>query len=209
MFVGDLNVWNDDANCPVDPIEMQKHVCLLVYRLFDWYKLGEEGRVSERNPVDQCVCLALVIFLTIAYNQNYTFMVYAASQRLKAALEKCILFRWANAPDLLMWTLTMGGLATRGTDGFEFFRKYCVMAFEDQGFSAATNAEEVLDRMRKCLWLTKLDNDVKSLWAQMGICKGDEFALEMLESGYKSPDQIKKEDIVGGLTNERFFNKKS
>ena len=208
VFVGDLNVWNDDMRCPVDPVEMQKHVCLLVYRLFDWYKRGEEDATLNRNPVDQSLCLALIIFLVIAYNQNYGIMVYAASQRLKSSLEQCLLFRWDNATDLLMWTLTMGGLATRGSEDFEFFKQYCVMAFKAQDFAVETNPEEALDRMRKCLWLAKLDKDVKELWGDMGICRGED-AMDTIRSGMKSPDRIKKENIVGGMTNERFFGRKT
>ncbi|KAF2444629.1 hypothetical protein P171DRAFT_484726 [Karstenula rhodostoma CBS 690.94] len=208
VFVGDLNVWNDNRKCPVDPIEMQKHICLLVYRLFDWYKRGEEDPSLPRQPVDQSLCLALTIFLIVAYNQNYGPMVYAASQRLKAALEKCLFFNWANAADLLTWTLTMGGLATRGTDDFEFYRQYSIGAFKSQGFAEDTNPEEVLDRMRKCLWLGKLDKHVKDMWAEMGICRGEDVMDMSSPSEMKSPDRIKKEDIVGGLTNERFFVKR-
>ena len=69
-----------------------------------------------------------------------------------------------------------------------------------------TNPEEVLDRMRKCLWLTKLDKDVKDMWAEMDICRGDDV-MDMNSGGLKSPDRITKENIVGGLTNERFFCK--
>ncbi|KAJ4305066.1 hypothetical protein N0V90_000596 [Kalmusia sp. IMI 367209] len=208
VFIGDLNIWNDNIKTPVDPIEMQKHVCLLVYRLFDWYKLREECSNIDRNPVDQSICLALIIFLVIAYNQNYSIMVYAASLRLITSLENCLLFNWGNATDVLMWTLTMGGLAARHTENFDFFKRNCVMAFKAQGFNEDTNPEEVLDRMRKFLWLRKLDKDVKDVWAEMGICKGEDV-VDMMMSGMKSPDRIKKEDIVGGLTNERFFGKKT
>lgn len=100
----------------------------------------------------------------------------------------------------------MGGLATRGAEDFEFFKQYCVMAFRAQGFAEETNPEEVLDRMRKCLWLTKLDKDVKDMWAEMGICRGEDV-MDMISGGLKSPDRITKENIVGGLTNERFFRK--
>lgn len=209
VFIGDLNVWNDDKKSPVDPIEMQKHICLLVFRLFDWYKRGEEDPSLERNPVDQSICLALTIFMIISYNEHYGHLVYASSQRLKSSLEKCLLFRWGNATDLLTWTLTMGGLATRGLDDFEFFKQYSVMAFKAQGFEERTNPEEVLDRMRKCLWLNKLDISVKDMWAEMGICKGEDIMDIGSPSGMKSPDRINKEDIVGGLTNERFFVKRS
>ncbi|KAF1974681.1 hypothetical protein BU23DRAFT_88907 [Bimuria novae-zelandiae CBS 107.79] len=212
VFVGDLNVWNDDPHCPVDPIEMQKHICLLQYRLFDWYKRGEEETTLVRNPIDQTLCLALTIFLVIAYNQNYTVMVHAASQRMQAALQQCLHLRypWANASDLLMWTLTMGGLATRGSDDFAFFTRYSVAAFEAQGFARKTNPEEVLDRLRECLWLGKLDAKVKDMWQEMGICRGEDGAGSRASSeGLKSPERVRKEDIVGGLTNERFFGKGS
>jgi hypothetical protein len=209
VYIGDLAAWNEDPTVPVDPIEMQKHICLLVYRLFDWVKRAEEDVTLDRQPVDQSLCLALTIFLVMAYNQNYGPMVYAASARLRVSLEKCLFFNWAAAPDLLTWTLTMGGLAPRGTDDFDFFRSHSVGVFKSQGFGEMTNAEEVLDRMRKGLWLARLDKDVKDMWGEMGLCKGEDVTdMSSPSSGMKSPDRVKKEDIVGGLTNERFFGRK-
>lgn len=189
---------------------MQKHICLLLYRLFDWQKLGEEDLSLERRPLDRSICLALIIFLTAGHNPNYTYanMLYATSQRLQNSLRECSSQTWEQAPDLHVWTLSLGGLATRSTDEFGFFTNRCVAAFKKQGFGAKTNPEEVLDRLRKFIWLGKLDTDIKDMWLEMGICMGEE-AQETTPITQKSPSPdrtIKKEDIVGGLTNERFYN---
>lgn len=191
----------------MSPLELQKHVCLLMYRLFDWYKQGEEDRGIQRNPVDQSICLALLIFLVRAYEDSYLGMVHTAGSKLEVCLGRCVL-RWGKAPDLLMWTLTMGALATQGTTEFAFFKRYCGVAFADQGFNEFTNAEELLDRMRKCLWLPKLDEEVKRLWAHIGFCKGEEV-METIETGPTSPKGIKDNEVVGSLTSNRFFGRRS
>ena len=48
VFLGDLNIWLDEPLSPLDPFEFQKNMCLLAYRLFDWYMLGEESEQFER-----------------------------------------------------------------------------------------------------------------------------------------------------------------
>ncbi|KAF2241626.1 hypothetical protein BU26DRAFT_525126 [Trematosphaeria pertusa] len=207
VFIGDLTCWFEEGKSPVSPLELQKHVCLLMYRLFDWYKQGEEDRGIQRNPVDQSICLALLIFLVRAYEDSYLGMVHTAGSKLEVCLGRCVL-RWGKAPDLLMWTLTMGALATQGTTEFAFFKRYCGVAFADQGFNEFTNAEELLDRMRKCLWLPKLDEEVKRLWAHIGFCKGEEV-METIETGPTSPKGIKDNEVVGSLTSNRFFGRRS
>lgn len=207
VFVGDFTAWIEDHTAPVSPLELQKHACLLLYRLFDWYKEGEENLRSTRHPVDQSVCLALLIFLVMTYEQNYQLMVPTAASKLTIALNQC-LSQWHKAPDVLMWILSLGALATQGTAEFSFFKQNCIRMLAAQGFNGMTDPEEILDRLRKCLWVPRLDREVKRMWPQMGFCNGEE-AIESIEAGLKSPDRIKKEDVVGGLTVDRFFGKRS
>lgn len=207
MFTADMASWFEDRRCPVDPLELQKHASLLMYRLIDWFiKEDEEGK---RSPVDQSICLGVLIFLVKAsqpYDPSYHAMILTTVKKLRTSLTKGSIFRWAASPDLLLWTLTMGSLAAQGSAESGFFAQYCSVAFADAGFDEKTNAEELLDRMRKGLWIPMVfDDEVKTLWVQMGLVKGEE-ADEVREEGLVSPE-IKEDDVVGLLTSTRFFKK--
>ncbi|PVI07361.1 hypothetical protein DM02DRAFT_498903, partial [Periconia macrospinosa] len=153
VFVGDLSVWFDDARSPLNPFELQKNNLLLVYQLFDWYKIGEEDVNSERSPVDQSICLSIIIFLIALQEvRSYHMMVQMAAQKLKTALERCLL-DWGDSPDILMWTLTLGAMATQGTELFPFFKSHCRWIYGMQGIHDYTTTHELLDRMRQCLWV--------------------------------------------------------
>ena len=114
----------------------------------------------------------------------------------------------------------MGALATyhaqQPKPDFPFFRQNCGLAFAGQGFTMSSNAEEVLDRMRKCIWLPKLDKKLKKLLVSIGFCLGDEV-VETVEYGGDEPledvgwdvDAAEREHVVGGLTSGRFFGKRS
>jgi hypothetical protein len=221
VFIGDVAASSEDRRLPLNPLELQKHASLLLYRLLDWYKIGEEEPVNERSPLDQSVCLALMICVIFAANTHPSdeFMVQTAAHKLRVSLEKC-LFRWAHAPDLLIWTLLMGSLATYHSQqpkpDFPFFKQYCGLAFADQGFNELSNAAEILDRMRKCVWLPKLDRKAKKLLVGIGLCMGEEVVetVEGVDDGAKEDvdwdvDVVGKEHVVGGLTNGRFFAKRS
>ncbi|KAF1959576.1 hypothetical protein CC80DRAFT_590790 [Byssothecium circinans] len=222
VFIGDLNEWLDNPRETLNPFEFQKNMSLLIYRFFDWYKLGEEDPDLERNPVDQSICLALIIFLIASQEpRNYSIMVQVAAQKLKTSLAKC-LFSWGKATDLLVWTLTIGALATQGTEHFAFFKENCRYAYANQGVNEMTTTHEMLDRMRKCLWigstpsssssssssraedLQNLDDEARKLWALMGYTQEEVF--DSIEEGVMGLDRIKTEDVVGGLTGDRFYN---
>ncbi|KAF2115863.1 hypothetical protein BDV96DRAFT_492097 [Lophiotrema nucula] len=205
VFVGDLSAWYEDRKCPLDPLELQKHVYLLIYRLFHWYSQGE----AERTPLDQSICLGLLVFLVRAgngYDPSYKAIILLTVKKLRGALSKGSIFGWANSPDLLLWTLTMGALAAQGTSEAGFFTQYCSVAFADAGLDSTTSVDELLKRMKKCLWIPLLfDEDVKKLWIQIGLAKGGEKkAYEVQEGGLLSPD-LKEDDVVGLLTSTRFF----
>jgi hypothetical protein len=114
----------------------------------------------------------------------------------------------------------MGVLATspaqQPTPDFAFFKEYCGLAFADQGFNESSNPEEILDRLRNCLWLPKLDKKVKKLLVTMGFCVAEEVVetVEYADHGVSEDagwdvDAVGKEHVVGGLTNGRFFGKRS
>ena len=205
VFVGDLSAWYEDRKCPLDPLELQKHAYLLIYRLFHWY--SQDG--EERTPLDQSICLGLLVFLVRAangYDPSYKAIILLTVKKLRGALSKGSIFRWAKSPDLLLWTLTMGALAAQGTSESRFFTQYCSVAFADAGLADTTSADELLERMKKCLWIPLLfDEDVKNLWIQIGLVKGEEEKVqEVQEDGLLSPD-LKEDDVVGLLTSTRFF----
>jgi hypothetical protein len=216
-FISDLDAFFKDRRLPVNPLELQKHASLLIYRLFDWYKLGEENLLDERSAVDQSVCLSLMIFLVIAANTNYDVMVQTAAQKLKVSLSKCF-FRWSGNPDLLTWTLLMGALATyhprQPLPDFLFFKQYCGLLLADQGFNEVLGAEDILERMKKCIWLPKLDEKVKTIL--LGMRHKDDVATNIkecpsdgvMESVGRGLDAGGKEHIVGVLTSGRFFENK-
>lgn len=165
--------------------------------------------MNERSPVDQSLCLALMIFLvtiSLPYDPSHRPMVLTPVKKLRAALTKGSIFRWAKSQDLLLWTLTIGALAAQGTSESSFFTQYSSVAFADAGFDDKTNADELLDRMRKCLWVPLLlDDEAKKLWVRMGLVKGGRVEEVQDESGILNHD-VKDDDIVGLLTSARFFS---
>lgn len=208
VFTGDMSSWYEDRQCPIDPLELQKHASLLMYRLVDWFI--KEGEEENRNPVDQSVCLGLLIFMVKSsqpFDTSYNAMMLTTVKKLRTALTKGSIFRWGKSPDLLLWTLTMGALAAQGSAESGFFAQHCGVAFADARFDEKTNAEELLDRMRKGLWVPMLfDKEVKTLWVKMGLVKGEEVVGG--EEGPMSPE-IKEEEVVGMLTSTRFFTRKN
>lgn len=207
VFTGDMSSWFEDRRCPIDPLELQKHASLLMCRLIDWFM--KEGEENNRSSIDQSICLGLLVFLVKAsqpFDPSYRAMILTTVKKLRTALTKDRISRWGNSPDLLLWTLTMGALAAQGSSEAEFFAQYCSMAFADAGYDKRTNAEELLDRMRKGLWLPMLfDEEVKALWVNMRLVRGEEVVGR--EVGVMSPE-IKEEEVVGMLTSTRFFSGK-
>jgi hypothetical protein len=208
-YSSDVTFWFDDPRCPLDPLELQKHASLLHYRFFDWY----DRSADVRNTLDQCICLSLLIFtvrISQPDGQTYRPMMVTTVQRLREALKKTNIFKWSRAPDLLLWTLTIGALGAQGSPEMGFFAQYCSVAFADAGFGEDTTCDELLARMRKLLWICSLlDSDVEKLWARIGITKPREEDLaeaeaeDDFEGPLKSPGI--KDEAVGLLTSKRFF----
>ncbi|KAF2205614.1 hypothetical protein GQ43DRAFT_477206 [Delitschia confertaspora ATCC 74209] len=206
IYTNDLATWYCDRRCLLDPLELQKHSSLLMYRLFDWY----DREARNRNPLDQCICLASLIFVVRTshpQDDSYKTMALTAVHRLHETLKKTSVFRWSRAPDLLLWTLTMGGLAATGSTEMEFFSHYCTTAFADTGFHEKPTSEELLDKMKSCLWIGKvLDADARRLWTHIRLVRGE--GDEGLMEGFKVLDVERGHDAVGLLTRNRFFSKR-
>jgi hypothetical protein len=170
----------------------------------------EETAAEERSPIDESICLALIVFLvkvTQPLDPAAQAMIFTTAKKLRAALTKGSIFRWARSQDLLLWTLTMGVLAAQGTPELAFFSQYCSIAFADAGFDDRTNADELLQRMKNCLWIPLLfDAEAKKMWVQTGLVKG-ERVVETTQEREIRPD-IKDDDVVGLLMTTRFFSEK-
>lgn len=213
LLSSDMKSWLDDPRCPLDPVELQKHGFLLVQRCLAF--LAEPDILKA--PLNQCISLSVMIFvIRITQPADYSFktMVAAPIRRLREALKKTSIFKWSKATDLLLWVLTIGALAAQGTPNMDFFTQYSTVAFADAGVDDNTSCEELLERMKKCLWHSLLmDNDVKRVWARIGIATGGKES-PILEDEYESPlvsppivttSDGTDEAAVGRLTSTRFF----
>jgi hypothetical protein len=208
VFTGDMSLWYEDKICPVDALELQRHACLLTYRLFEWYTThvsDEWGGEDTSSPVEQSICLALLVFVLKISNpfDPLQALILTPVKKLRAALSKGSLSSWAKSPDLLLWTLTIGSLAAQGTAESSFFTQYSFVAFSHAGLADRTSAEELLRRMKTCLWVPwLLDEEATRLWAKTGLVRGR--VEEQMDDGMLSPE-IREDIAVGLLTSHRFF----
>ncbi|KAF1842458.1 uncharacterized protein K460DRAFT_359066 [Cucurbitaria berberidis CBS 394.84] len=224
IFVSDLTAWYESGICPVDSFELQKHASLLMYRLFDWYEQNARYQDQSATLVDQSICLALLIFMVNATEPNALSFGSRLSKtvtKLRKSLQRVPLLRWTNAPDILLWTLTMGALGAKGlpkgsraTSSAEselsFFTQYSYTAFLGHDNSvASTDLELLLEKMRTCLWIPSIfDVRVKRLWESMGLCKAEVWEWEELSSSSEGDkDQVVDDEYaLGQSTTLRFFS---
>ena len=226
IFISDITVWYETSICPVDSFELQKHASLLMYRLFDWYEQHTESHEHDMERVDKSVCLALLIFMVNATEPNalsFGSRLSKAVTKLRASLQKVTLDRWSNAPDLLLWILTMGALGAKGlpkpsklATGTEpdlaFFTQYSYTAFSGHSFSMVSmDLELLLEKMGTCLWIPSVfDERVKRLWVSMGLCRAEVVEIEDISSSGSSSegerDQVVDDEYaLGQSTTMRFF----
>ena len=75
LFVADLNTWYDCESSSIDVLELQKHSSLLMYRLYNWYQRDQITQPERLHIIvapDRSICLATLIFLVNAAEQNGT-----------------------------------------------------------------------------------------------------------------------------------------
>ncbi|KAH7380672.1 hypothetical protein BKA66DRAFT_442215 [Pyrenochaeta sp. MPI-SDFR-AT-0127] len=221
IFISDLTVWYEAGTSPIDAIDLQKHASLLMYRLFDWYE-GSSLEHPFDQSIDQSICLATLIFMVTATEPNtisFGLRLHKAVSKLCAALEKAPILQWSNAPDLLLWVLTMGALGSstlpkssrpksHAEPRISFFTEYSRAAFSDRGSSGAcADLEALLAKMRAGLWIRSIfDERVKRLWVSMGMCKAEAVEIEDRSSSESEGDQvIDEESALGKSTMMRFF----
>jgi hypothetical protein len=221
LFSSDLATWYDGKYTlhPLDPFELQKHACLLTYRLFDWYQCGEESEfagTSARNPIDQSVCLAHLIFLVVATEpcaQSLGSRLSKVVVKLRQALQRVSILHWTAVPELFLWTLTMGALGAKGlprsqqscASEFAFFVQYSQLSFASSKHSGSQTAEDLLRRVQHCPWIPLVfDMRAKRMWARMGLCRASVVDVE--ESSSEDGEfAVDDEYALGQSTTARFF----
>lgn len=221
LFVSDLANWYEyGRDCLIlDPIELQKHACLLTYRLFDWYQIGEElKRAGDigRNPLDQSVCLAHLIFLTISTEplaRSLGSRLAKVVVKLRHALQQVPLSKWASAPEALLWTLTLGALAAKGLpkipqarpSELAFYVQYFQSAFPLGDKNRLASTHDILRQVQRCPWIPSIfDAKARRLWVQIGLCVPN--VVDLYESSSEEEGlPVDHEHALGQSTTARFF----
>ncbi|KAF3036083.1 hypothetical protein E8E12_007086 [Didymella heteroderae] len=221
LFISDLANWYETGRNPyaLDPFELQKHACLLTYRLFDWYQTGEDCEMAGnigRDPLDQSICLAHLIFLVMATEPLAPSLGSRLAKvvlKLRQALQRVPLSDWAPSPAAFLWTLTMGGLAAKDLprtphvrpSELAFFVQYSQLAFPSKDNSRLASAQDLLQQVQRCPWIPSvLDARARRLWAQMGLCMPDIVDLYESSSEEEGP-LVDNEHALGQSTTARFF----
>ncbi|KAF1921040.1 hypothetical protein BDU57DRAFT_553269 [Ampelomyces quisqualis] len=219
-FVADLTEWYSDRTSLAGPLNLQKHASLLMYRLFTWHQSSGRSAVdgsANTAALDQGICLALLIFMVHATEPNVSSFGPRLSMtvtRLRQSLLKVPLFAWSKSPDVLLWVLTMGGLGAKSLSKYNitpkhepdisFFQEHIRLACADEHLDHHTSVDQLLDRMRTCLWISSVfDERARSLWESMGLCGSLVVDLKDLRSS--DGEQVDVEYALGRSTTLRFF----
>lgn len=222
LYVSELARWYDKAYLPhsLDSFDLQKHGSLLMYQLFDWYKLDEISEIAGRlasGPANQSICLAHLIFLVLAtepHSHSFGSRLSKAVRKLRRSLQRVPTSHWAIVPDAFLWILTMGALAAKGiprsqrtcSSDFDFFAQYSQLSFtlttEHNGF---VTAQSLLERVHRCPWISSVfDTQARRVWAQMGLCVPD--IVDMYDSSSEEEGPlVDDEHALGRSTAARFF----
>ncbi|KAI8936978.1 hypothetical protein NX059_006205 [Plenodomus lindquistii] len=217
-FVADLIIWYETGSSLVDSLELQKHASLLTYRLFDWY-----DRCPKNGPaaLGQSVCLALLIFMTHAtepISAPVASRLAKAVAKLHSSLSQISPSQWSNAPDLYLWTITMGALGAHDLFGprqspsrdsrMMFFVEHFGFAFGTTNFTA-TAAAHVLGKLHSCLWIPSvLDGRLTNLWSSLESYRSSISTAKSVPASVGHDHCDNNEYALGQSTTRRFFSKK-
>ncbi|ORY15033.1 hypothetical protein BCR34DRAFT_197415 [Clohesyomyces aquaticus] len=190
VLIADLNVWFDDSDSPLDPLDIQNYSCVLEGLLLQWLHDNE----AQRCPLEDALCVALLIFtvrVTEALQRRSDHHLhYTASKRLEKALSATSRSEWIKAPDLLLWILAIGAISAEGSQDCSWFDYQVSLACEEFGISSPEN---LLHRLHLCGWVSfKLDEAVHNLWKRI-VNLRHEPSLEIsttgpLQNQVSSPD---------------------
>ena len=220
LFISDLASWYDTGRTPhlLDPFDLQKHSCLLMYRLFDWYNAGENSEIAGgigREPVDQAICLAHLACLVIAtepHARSFASRLSNVIVKLRQALQRTPVSYWADTPDALLWVITIGALGAKGLPRLQsdciselgFFSQYAQLSFKStqSGFTTVHSLSQLVQRHP---WVASVfEVRARRVWAQMGLCMPD--IIDLYESSSEEEGAlIDDEHALGQSTTARFF----
>ena len=89
--------------------------------------------------------------------------------------------------------------------GVMFFREYMELAFPDEATNHAMPMQQLLDRMRMCLWIPSVfDDGVKGVWALMELYGPDVMEMDAV-SGCDGELGVEDEYVLGQSMTLRFF----
>jgi hypothetical protein len=221
FFISDLARWYDTGRTPhsLDPFDLQKHSCLLMYRLFDWYKLGEDSEAAGgigREPVDQAICLAHLACLVVAtepHAQNFGSRLSNVIVKLRQALQRTPVSHWTSTPDALLWIITIGALGAKGlprsqSNGISelgFFSQYARLSFLPTQGDCFTTAHSLSQSAQRYPWIASVfEVRARRSWVHMGLCMPDVIYLHE-SSSEEEGAPVDDEHALGQSTTARFF----
>lgn len=213
VFASDLNTWYETGTCTVDAFDLQKHASLLMYRLFAWHERSTNNHHATR-PIDRSICLALLIFMVYATEPSAASFGSRLSKtvtKLQQSLHNTPVLAWSNAPDLLLWTVTMGALGAKSlpntsTRHLPYFKQHCRTAFAGH---VPIMIGDLMQRMQNCLWIPSIfETRAIRLWTSMGLCSSEKMDMEDMSSTSSDEERdhiIDEEYALGQSTTMRFF----
>lgn len=166
ILAADLNAWYDDAECPLDALDVQNFSCAIECLLLAW--INEHG--SLITPLEGSLCLVLIIFTvrtTEAMKRptDVHLLHFVVSKRLENALSCTTSAEWKMCPDLLLWILSIGAISADGSAESAWFVNQSSLACAE---FKICSVDELLDRLYLCGWVRyKLDDSVHRLWRKI------------------------------------------
>lgn len=169
-----------------------------------------------RNPLDQSICLAHLIFLVMATEplaRSLGSRLAKVVLKLRSSLQRVPLSDWTAAPEAFLWTLTMGALAAKDLprtphvrpSELAFFMQYSQLAFPSEDNNRLASAQDILRQVQLCPWIPSILNaKARRLWAQIGLCMPD--VVDLYESSSEEEGlPVDDEHALGQSTTARFF----
>lgn len=135
--------------------------------------------------------------------------------KLRKSLQDLPLYVWSRAPNVLFRELTMGALGAKSLSksdrarkqdpDISFFEEHIRLAFPGEQLDHNTFVEQLLDRVRTCLWISSVfDVRASRLWISIGLCGSSVVELEDLSSN--DGEQVEVEYALGQSTTLKFFS---
>ncbi|KAF2806097.1 uncharacterized protein BDZ99DRAFT_539601 [Mytilinidion resinicola] len=172
-FAADLNAWFEDPACPLDPLDIQNHSSVLECLFLRWLR-NDSNTESVRMPIEEALCIALLIFVVgvseaVSPNAEPHYLHFPLSKRLQDALRAICRQDWMSCPDLLLWILSIGAIATLGAQDFSWFIRQLTVACGEFGIASSCS---LIERLEQCVWVGfKLNPAAKRLWDEISLLR--------------------------------------